>query len=48
MAAKHDDNGRRFGSALEQVRDHIGDIRETIAGFGSTYVTRKEYKDDRR
>lgn len=47
MTRKHDENGQRFGHALEQVRDHIGDMRETIAGFGAIYITRREYSDEK-
>lgn len=32
---------------LEIQREYLADIRETIAGFGATYVTRREF-DERK
>ena len=30
---------------LEDQREHLADIRETIAGFGATYVTRRDFNE---
>jgi ABC-type bacteriocin/lantibiotic exporter with double-glycine peptidase domain len=30
-------------SSISQVKEDMGDVRETVAGFGSVYVTRKEW-----
>lgn len=38
---KNDDINTEF----KEVNEGLADIRETIAGFGANYVTRKEYND---
>lgn len=30
-------------NSISQVKEDMGDVRETVAGFGSVYVTRKEW-----
>lgn len=48
MDRENDANAAALFNKLEAIRESLADARETIAGFGSTYVTRKEYYEDRR
>lgn len=41
---RQDENAANF----KEVNESMADVRETIAGFGCTYVPRKEYADDNR
>lgn len=45
---EHDANAERLNEIIENLRESLADARETIAGFGSTYVTRKEFYEDRK
>lgn len=40
--AAHDKLSKDF----DHMREAIADVRETMAGFGATYVSRKEYSHD--
>ncbi len=46
--SEHDSNSEKLNSIVENLRESLADARETIAGFGSTYVTRKEFYEDRK
>lgn len=47
-ADKHDAFGTRVFSEIDKVKEKTGDLGETIAGFGSIYLTRNEFTSAHR
>ena len=45
---KHTAFADRTFAEIDKVKDKTGDISETIAGFGSIYVTRNEFSSHRK
>jgi hypothetical protein len=45
---EHDTNTEKLNEIVENLRESLADARETIAGFGSSYVTRKEFYEERK
>ena len=43
----HGDDVKTIFARLDVARETLSDMRETLAGFGSNYVSRKEYLDDK-
>ncbi len=37
-----------IGKTVEKMREDLADARETLVGFGKDFLTRKEYREDRR
>lgn len=37
-----------IGRTVEKMREDLADARETLVGFGKDFLTRKEYREDRR
>jgi methyl-accepting chemotaxis protein len=44
---QQDHSSQDLYKTIEAVRESLADARETIAGFGATYVTRKEFYEER-
>lgn len=45
---RNDDDNDDMHKIVENLRESLADARETIAGFGASYVTRKEFYEDRK
>lgn len=41
--AHHDEGLNRAFSNIREVQEVVNDLRETVAGFGTIYVTRQEH-----
>lgn len=44
----HDNGLDRAFTEVRQVQDQVGDLRETVAGFGTVYITRQECVEKHR
>jgi 16S rRNA G527 N7-methylase RsmG len=44
---KHDNGMARMVDKVDKCAEKIGDLSETVAGFGGTYITRVEYMADK-
>jgi hypothetical protein len=45
---RHDEGMNRAFSEVKEVQELVGDMRETVAGFGTVYVTRQECVEKHR
>jgi len=44
----HDNGLDRAFTQIREAQDQVGDLRETVAGFGTIYITRQECMEKHR